>query len=251
VGQGDVEVLAAGPASAVVVDAGPDPAAADACLTRLGVRSVPLLVLSHVHLDHVGGVEGVVRNRAVGAVLTSGYGLPALGARLVAEAARRHRIPVVAVGPGAVYRAGDVRLEVIGPVRVFTGTRSDPNNNSLVLRADVRGLSVLLTGDVEHDAQQTLLAAGAPVRVDVLKVPHHGSSFSDPAFLDAVRPRVALVEVGRDNDYGHPSTAVVGRLSRAGVRVLRTDVDGDLAVLSRGEQVWVAVRGPQRSARSP
>jgi competence protein ComEC len=251
VGQGDVEVLRAGPAAAVVVDAGPDAAAADACLSRLGVRTVPLLVLSHLHLDHVGGVAGVLRGRRVGAVLSSGYALPLPGARLLAEVTRQRGVPVLRVGPGAAYRVGDVRLEVVGPVRRFAGTRSDPNNNSLVLRADVGGLSVLLTGDVEHDAQDDLLARGVPRRVDVLKVPHHGSSFSDPAFLDATRPGVAIVEVGAGNDYGHPSPVVTARLARHGARVLRTDLDGDVAVLVRDGQIAVAVRGPARTARSP
>ncbi|HEY0358465.1 MAG TPA: ComEC/Rec2 family competence protein [Mycobacteriales bacterium] len=251
VGQGDVEVLRAGRDSAVVVDAGPDPRAVDACLKRLGVRSVPLLVLSHLHLDHVGGVAGVVRHRRVGAVLTGGFELPATGARLLAATLRRYPVPVVRTGPGAAYRVGDVRMEVIGPVRRFAGTRSDPNNNSLVLRADVRGVSVLLTGDVEHDAQQAMLARGLAGRVDVLKVPHHGSSFSEPAYLDAARARVALVEVGAGNDYGHPDAAVVARLRADGARVLRTDLDGDVAVVSHGRRLSVVVRGPQQNARAP
>jgi competence protein ComEC len=256
VGQGDVEVLRAGPGAAVVVDAGPDPHAVDACLRRLAVRTVPLLVLSHLHLDHVGGLAGVLRNRVVGTVLTGVADLPATGARLLAETLRRYAtgryaIPVVRTGAGAAYRAGDVRLEVIGPVRRFSGTRSDPNNNSLVLRADVRGTSVLLTGDVEHDAQQAMLARGLTPSVDVLKVPHHGSSFSEPAFLDAVRSRVAVVEVGAGNDYGHPDAGVLARLRGDGARVVRTDRDGDVAVVSEGGRLSVVVRGPQHSARSP
>jgi competence protein ComEC len=251
VGQGDVEVLRAGPGSAVVVDAGPDAQAADACLSRLGIRAVPLLVLSHLHLDHVGGVAGVVRHRTVGAVLTGGFDLPATGARLLADTLRRYPIPVVRTGPGAAYRVGDVRMEVIGPVRRFSGTRSDPNNNSLVLRAEVRGISVLLTGDMEHDAQQAMLARGLAGAVDVLKVPHHGSSFSEPAFLDAVRPRVAVVEVGAGNDYGHPDAAVLAHLRGDGARVLRTDLDGDVAIVSVGRRLSVVVRGPQHAARSP
>jgi competence protein ComEC len=251
VGQGDVEVLRAGPGSAVVVDAGPDPRAADACLSRLGIRVVPLLVLSHLHLDHVGGVAGVVRNRRVGAVLMGRFDLPATGARLLASTLHRYPIRVVRTGPGAAYRVGDVHLDVIGPVRRFSGTRSDPNNNSLVLRADVHGLSVLLTGDVEHDAQEAMLARGMAGTVDVLKVPHHGSSFSAPAYLDAARPRVAVVEVGAGNDYGHPDAAVLARLRGLGARVLRTDLDGDVAVVVDGRQLSVVVRGPQQAARSP
>jgi competence protein ComEC len=251
VGQGDAEVLRAGPGAAVVVDTGPDPGPVDACLRRLGVSAVPLLVLSHLHADHVGGLQGALRGRAVGAIVTSGDDRPSAGSRALAGAVRRSGVPVLRAGPGAVYRAGDVRLEVLGPVRRFEGTRSDPNNNSLVVRADVAGLSVLLGGDVEHDGQQALLAAGAPLRADVLKVPHHGSAFSEPAFLDAAAAPVALVEVGAGNDYGHPSAVVVARLQRGGARVLRTDLDGDVAVVALDGRLAVAVRGPDHAARSP
>jgi competence protein ComEC len=233
------------------VDAGPDPGAADACLRRLGVRAVPLVVVSHLHMDHVAGVAGVIRNRTVGAVLTGQADLPPTGRRLLADTVRRYAIPVLRTGPGAVYRAGDVRIEVIGPVRTFSGTRSDPNNNSLVLRADVAGLSVLLTGDAELDAQQAMVARGLARTVDVLKVPHHGSSFSEPAFLDATRPRVALVEVGAGNDYGHPDAAVLAHLRARGARVVRTDLDGDVAVASDGGHLTVVVRGARPSGRSP
>jgi competence protein ComEC len=249
VGQGDTEVLRTGPGSAVVVDAGPDPGPVDSCLRRLGIRSVPLLVLSHAHLDHVGGVRGVLAGRAVGGVLTSGDEVASAGGRLLAAEVRRQGVPMLRAGPGAVYRVGDVRLEVLAPVRRFTGTRSDLNNNSLVLRADLAGMSVLLTGDIEHEGQRALLDAGVGVRADVLKVPHHGSTFSEPAFLDAVRPRVAVIGVGLGNDYGHPSGAVVARLGRAGARVLRTDLDGDVAVAVQAGRITVAVRGPARPRR--
>jgi competence protein ComEC len=251
VGQGDAEVLRAGPGAAVVVDTGPDPGPVDACLRRLGISTVPLLVLSHLHADHVGGLAGALRGRAVGAIVTSGDDLPTAGARILGETVRRFGLPVIRAGPGAVYRAGDVRLEVLGPVRRFVGTRSDPNNNSLVLRADVAGLSILLSGDVEHEGQRALLSTGAPLRADVLKVPHHGSTFSEPAFLDAATAPVALVEVGAGNDYGHPSAVVIARLQRSGARVLRTDLDGDVAVVTRGGRLAVAIRGPDRAARSP
>ncbi len=188
VGQGDALVLRAGEGSAVVVDAGPEPGPVNACLRRLGVKVVPLVLLSHPHVDHVGGIEGVLRDRRVGAVVTGTVGEPSAGERLVAKAARQRRVPTVAVTAGWEYRVGAVQLTVIGPERPFAGTRSDPNNNSLVVRATVRGVSILLAGDAEEEAQRALVSAGADVPVDVLKVPHHGSAYSDRTFLDATRP---------------------------------------------------------------
>jgi competence protein ComEC len=144
---------------------------------------------------------------------------------------------------------------VLGPGRPLVNARSDPNNNSLVLRATVGRHSLLLAGDAEEDEQQTLL--GEPVSVDVLKVSHHGSAFQSVQFLDAVRPSVALVSVGAGNVYGHPNLAVLDRLSRGGARVLRTDLSGDLAAVDTDGRLAVAVRGvgttggPGRSGPRP
>jgi competence protein ComEC len=138
-----------------------------------------------------------------------------------------------------------VRLEVLGPVQPVTGTRSDPNNNSLVLAVTTGGFRVLLTGDAETEEQLSLLAVDDPrlLRSDVLKVAHHGSAYQDEGFLEAVAPRVALVSVGVGNDYGHPSPVLLARLARGGARVMRTDLSGDLAVLRDGDgHLAVAVR---------
>jgi competence protein ComEC len=252
VGQGDAVVLPAGPGQAVVVDAGPEPVATDRCLSRLGVVRVPLLVVSHFHVDHVGGIDGVFRGRAVGAVLTTGFAEPAFGHTAVLNAARAHGAPVSVPTTGAAYGVGETRLAVLGPDHVLSGTRSDPNNNSLVLRATVRERVVLLAGDAETEEQGAVLAAaGTGLRADVIKVAHHGSAYQDDAFLDAVAPAVALVSVGAGNAYGHPNAAVLARLARGGTRVLRTDVSGDLAAVASGDGLAVVVRGPDAGRHPP
>ncbi|MGC4814921.1 ComEC/Rec2 family competence protein [Micromonospora sp. DT228] len=245
VGQGDAVVLPVAPGRAVVVDAGPEPGAVDGCLRRLGVREVPLLVVSHFHADHVGGVAGVFRGRRVGAVLTPSSTDPESGRDLVRAAATAGRSALLTTVAGARHPIGGVDLLVLGPPYPLAGTRSDPNNNSLVLRATVGGVRILLPGDAETEEQHALLTRAAPghLRADVLKVAHHGSAYQDPAFLDAVRPAVALVPVGAGNTYGHPNPSLLARLSRGGARVLRTDTDGDLAAVRAGPGLAVARRG--------
>jgi competence protein ComEC len=247
VGQGDTTVIPVGGGQAIVVDAGPDPAAADRCLRRHGVRAVPLLMVTHFHIDHVGGIEGVFRGRPVGAVVTTGWPEPAGGRQLVRRAASAGRTPVTPIGPGWARSVGGVRVEVLGPSEPQRGTRSDPNNNSLVLAISVNGVSMILAGDAEGEEQHALVRTVGPdgLRADVLKVAHHGSAFQDGEFLAVVDPTIALVSVGAGNGYGHPNLALLGRLTRDGARVLRTDLDGDLAVVvgSDGE-LSVVIRGP-------
>jgi competence protein ComEC len=243
VGQGDALVLRTGPSSAVVVDAGPDPPAVDACLDRLGIRAVPVVLLSHLHADHVAGLPGVLRGRRVGLVQVGPIDEPVEQRERVEQWVARAGVPLSRPGLGEVRAAGSARWTVLAPARTYRGTRSDPNNASLVLRAEVDGVRILLTGDVEPEAQADLVERRIDVRADVLKTPHHGSAHQDLAFLDAVGARVALTSVSADNTYGHPSPLTMAHLAGRGALSFRTDLHGSIAVLRRdGELVVVGSR---------
>lgn len=238
VGQGDASVLSVGPGQAVVIDAGPDPPRIDGCLDRLGVRAVPLLILTHPHADHIDGVPGVRHGRAVGMVMTSPltYGKKR---RLIPGKALR------APTAGQEWRLGNLTLTDLGPVEAspFLISRSDStgvNNASLVMVARRPGLSVLLTGDIEAEAQRSLVSR-VP-RVDVLKVPHHGSSSQHPAFLAAAHAPISIASMGRDNDYGHPAPSTVSLLRRLGTRLYRTDRNGDIAITRTPQGLAVTTR---------
>jgi competence protein ComEC len=231
VGQGDAVVLSDGPGEAVVVDTGSDPDAVDRCLRRLGIARVPLLVLTHFHADHVEGVPGVLRGRDVGMVVVSPLAEPAGEERRVrrwlAESGAGERV----AAPGDAWSVGGVRLRVVWPTRLVLGQGSDPNNASVAMVADVGGTSVLLDGDLETAAQDAVIASGGLEHVDVVKVPHHGSAKQSAGWAATTRPAVALIGVGRDNDYGHPSPGTVAAYLRVGALVGRTDLDGDVAVV--------------------
>lgn len=231
VGQGDATVLEAGPGSAVVVDAGPDPVLVDRCLRRLGVTRVPLLVLSHFHADHVEGLAGVLRGREVGTIVVSPLGEPPAEERRVERWSADDGVPWRVAAPGDRWTVGDVRLRVVWPQRIVRGEGSDPNNASVAMLAEAGGVSVLLGGDLETAAQELVLAAGGVARVDVVKVPHHGSERQASGWASTARPRVALIGVGVDNDYGHPAARTVAAYRAVGAVVGRTDLDGDLAVV--------------------
>ncbi|MCP2338810.1 competence protein ComEC [Actinomadura rupiterrae] len=227
VGQGDGLVLAAGTGRGVVVDAGPDPDVMDGCLSRLRVREVPLLVLTHPHADHIDGVPGVLHGRRVGLVLVTPLGFGR-------EARFTGRTPMRPALPGETWRIGDLGLSVLAPMpskpRLTPGDDGTTMNNaSIVLVATRPGFSALLPGDVETEAQQALVSA-VP-HVQVLKVPHHGSRSQHRAFLAAAHASIGLISVGKNNDYGHPSPVTVALLQHLGIRVLRTDQQGDIAVV--------------------
>nr|WP_241901423.1 MBL fold metallo-hydrolase [Nocardioides houyundeii] len=228
---------------------GPDPRPVDACLRRLGVEQVPLLVLTHFHADHVDGLAGVLSGRTVGEVDVSPLAAPA-------SAALDVRRQLEAVGARPVLaphlqprRVGEVRLQQVWPP---PGQPADPvtgdgaNDASVVLVAEVRGVRVLLTGDVEPTAQAGLADVVGGLQVDVLKVPHHGSRHQDEHFLTGLGAEIALVSVGADNDYGHPAPGLVRLLEMSGMQVLRTDLAGDVWVLEDGGRVSTLTRGPER-----
>jgi competence protein ComEC len=253
VGQGDGSVLPLGGGAAIVVDTGPEPTAIDGCLRRLGINRVPLLVLTHFHEDHVGGLAGVFDGRDVGAMLVSPFDDPAAGYRDVLKTATADHIPVSVPTIGEVLTYGPVRLTVLGPVARVTGTRSDPNNNSLMIRADEAEERLLLTGDAEIEEQTEVLATvgAAALKADVLKMPHHGSAYQDWPFLAAADPAAVFVSVGVDNEYGLPSVSALDRLAAGGARVLRTDESGDLAAVLTSAGLGVSMRGRQPGRRPP
>lgn len=237
VGQGDAMVLAAGAGEGVVVDAGPDPRLADRCLHDLGVTRVPLLLLTHFHADHVRGLPGVLRGRAVGAIQTTSLDEPPEQAAFVRGTAAVARVPLMRAAPGERRRIGPLDWRVLWPVGGVTAAPEpeEPNDASVTLFVRTGGLTLLLLGDLEPPAQQGLLRQyPALPRVDVLKVAHHGSAHQDPALLRSAHPRLALVSVGKDNPYGHPAARTVDALRAGGAVVLRTDLDGAIAVTGSG-----------------
>jgi competence protein ComEC len=249
VGQGDGLVLNAGAGHAVVVDTGPDPTAMRRCLGRLHVTALPVVVLTHFHADHVDGLPGVLGDHAVGEIEVTGTREPAAGAAEVDRWAAAAGVPLRVPTYGEVRRVGDLTWQVLGPERPPDPSESHgeegsvANNASLVLLVDVRGIRILMSGDMEPEAQQQLALAVPDLNVDVLKVPHHGSRYQDPELLAGLDARLAVVSVGADNDYGHPAGSTIDVLRAAGMVVRRTDRDGDIAVVVRDGRLAVRSRG--------
>jgi competence protein ComEC len=242
VGQGDALALNAGHGTAVVVDAGPDPALVNRCLSRLRVKRVPVLVLTHFHADHVDGLAGVMNGRRVGSVEVSGFREPTTGAALVADISRRHHVPVSVATVGEVERVGQVTLRVIGPASPDPPASDNPNDASVVMTADIDRVRILLAGDAQTEEMDDLLRTGADLRCDVYKVAHHGSANVDPRFVAATHARLAVISVGRNNDYGHPAPRALHELERLHATVRRTDRDGTILIDEHAGHLTVVTR---------
>ena len=247
VGQGDALALNAGGGRVVVVDVGPEPRAVDRCLDDLGADAVPVAVLTHFHDDHVSGLPALVGRRRPEELVVSPLAAPAAGAAAVASWARAAGVPVRVAAVGEVRRLGPLTWQVIGPPDRFatgdTPTEGSPANNaSVVLLVEAQGTLLLLTGDMEPEAQQAMAESLPSLGVDVLKVPHHGSRHQDAGFLTGLGARLAVVSVGQENTYHHPSSETLRLLEQAGALVRRTDESGDVAVLVREGQLSVRVR---------
>jgi competence protein ComEC len=247
VGQGDALVVRAGSSAGIVVDAGPDPPAVDACLSRLEVSQVPLVVLTHFHADHIDGLAGVLDGRQVGAIASTRVLDPTEGVADVLATAEAQGLAVAAATQGLTRDVGDVHLQTLWPtpgaMLSGSGDGSLANDASVVLLVEVQGVRILLTGDVEPPGQAALARWLPEIDIDVLKVPHHGSRYQDLEWLTSLDAETALVSVGADNYYGHPSTEVLDALAAGGAEVHRTDLEGDLLVVPGSGGIEVHTRG--------
>lgn len=238
VGQGDAVLLRSAEGEGVLVDAGPDPSRVDRCLHDAGVDRLPAIVLTHFHADHVNGLPGAMRQRSVGTVLVTPILEPATDVRDVSEWTRGMRVSTISAGDTRVI--GDVSWRALWPARRIDAG-SVPNNASVVLDVVVAGQRVLLTGDVEREAQADLLARLHDF--DVVKVPHHGSGNQSPDLPDRAPAPIALISVGTGNPYGHPAQKTIDAWAGTGSLVMRTDLSGDLAVVRTPTGPAVVARG--------
>jgi competence protein ComEC len=239
VGQGD-SVLLETASARVLVDEGPPEADVAGQLRSLGVRSLSAMVLTHPERDHVGGAASVLRHLRVGTVLDPELAATGPDHDEALVAARERRVPVREVRAGSVLKVGGLVLRVLSPDDAGLPSEN-PNLNAVVIVASYGELDVFLPADAESEVTARLRLPP----VEILKVAHHGSA--DPGLEDelrALRPRIAVISAGRNNEYGHPRPETLAALGTVpGLAVYRTDRDGRIVVESDGRGLRVRTGG--------
>ncbi|HYG81651.1 MAG TPA: MBL fold metallo-hydrolase [Pyrinomonadaceae bacterium] len=244
VGQGDSILIIAPGGKSVLVDAG-TPGSGRVVLDamrRYNVGQLDLMVATHAHADHIGGADEVLRRTKVSAVLDSRVPATTKNYEDFLEAVDQSGAKYIAAQPGQKFDlGGGAVMTVLAPLQPFfrkdelRSGANEPNANSVVTRLDYGDFSMLLTGDAEAETEERLMASGANIRAKILKVGHHGSRYASSAkFLREGGFERAVVSNGAENRYGHPSHDALDRFRQLGMKLNRTDLEGEVTIVSRG-----------------
>jgi len=231
VGQGDSELIRLPHGMTMLVDGGPDFKVVSE-LDRLFKSNnfyIDLVFITHPQTDHFAGLIHVLSKYAVGGIIFNGRTSESKEWKVLMKLVEEKKIPLITVLAGDVIRFEDSVISILSPMSKFL-TSGEPNDGSVVLKISTSKTSILLTGDITSKIERELVEkySNNELGVDVLKIPHHGSKYSSTKdFLKAVQPKVAIIEVGGSNSYGHPNPETLGRITESGIaKIFRTDSNG-------------------------
>jgi competence protein ComEC len=241
VGQGDSELIQFNGKN-VLIDGGTQDMGprVKSYLWSQGVSSLDLVVATHPHSDHIGGLLTVLNDFTVGQVLDSGQTHTSQTFENYLNLIDQKNIPFSTAERGQTIDLDpSIEIEVLSPPAAHFA--DDLNQNSIVLKVTYDNVSFLLMADAGIEAEDSIMAAGYDLNSTVLKVGHHGSSSSSsPVFLSRVMPASSIIEVGSGNDYGHPTQQTLSALQSISSRVYRTDLDGTVVVSTDGQTYSVS-----------
>ncbi len=234
IGQGDASLILTDEA-AVLVDCGTlEQSYIVLDYVKKYTDKIDLFVFSHAHDDHMGGAANIINSITVDEVLMTSYASDAVFFEKALDAIEEHDVAVTEALPGGTYTEADVEIKVFAPVKDY----EDHNSNSIIMRVEVDGSSVMYTGDAEHRTERDAIEKFPyGMKSDILKVGHHGSSTStSEEFYDAVSPKYGVISCGEGNSYGHPHREIKSLFTERGLEYYRTDLVGDVVfVVENGE----------------
>jgi len=235
VGQGDSQLVHLPGGAKILIDSGPDGKVLRELGRALpgGDRYIDLLLLTHPEADHIGGFVDILKRYEVGAVLLTGRGKDTDTWREFKKILSDKKIPAISLREGDRVSQGESRFDILSPGPEYMASAA-LNDTSIVSLLTSRSASFLFTADIDENLERHL-AEKYDLRADVLKVAHHGSKYSSSEeFLREVSPKIAVIQVGKGNSYGHPTKEALSRLGATGATVYRNDADGGVAVLADG-----------------
>jgi len=233
IGQGDSSLIITPNKKTILIDTGTKSSSNILIeyLKRQGVDTIDVLVSTHPHSDHIGGAVDIMDNFKVNQVLDSGFVHTSKTYENYLEKIDEKDIPFSVVKSGDTFNLDGLNVKILNPLE----PKEDANNSSIVMRVEYGDFSCLFTGDIEEKSEIEIINNNHFIQSVVLKVAHHGSdTSSSQIFLEKVMPDVSIIEVGKDNPYGHPSKRVLDRLNIIKTEVFRTDLDGTIIIKSDG-----------------
>ena len=244
VGQGDAILIKAPSGQNILVDGGSDKTVIKRLAENLPFydKQIDLMILTHPHDDHVTGLIDVLKRYEVKRILYTGVVHNAPNYLAWLKLVLSKKVPLTIIDKEQVINLGaGAELKILYPEEsLLNKTLADLNDSSIIIKLIYGQSKFLFTGDAGLEVEKKLIAAGADLSAEVLKVGHHGSQYStSEEFLEKVNPRLAVIEVGKDNDFGHPSLRIIKRLERDGAEIFRTDLNGTVKIISDGLKIEV------------
>jgi competence protein ComEC len=247
VGQGDAIFIETPQHHQILIDGGPD----TTVLSKLQKlmpkqdRSIDLVMLTHPEKDHFAGLLEVLKRYKIDYVLWTGVARDTPEYKewiLLLELSEKKGTKVIIVEKGQEILVGNVIIDILYPKESLAGQelKNTSNDSGVVFRLVFEKNSFLFTGDISSKIEKEIVEENSDIISNVLKVAHHGSKYSTPdELLNSVKPQIAVISVGKNNTYGHPTPEVLQKLDKFGIKVLRTDIDGDIEIVSDGETIKI------------
>ena len=244
VGQGDCIIIRTPMKKTILIDGGGSPFGTYDVgemilvpyLLKNGINKVDLMIVSHVHDDHIGGLYKVLTYLSNDAVLVGKQPEPTENFLKLIQICKEKNIQILSLSKGdSILFEKGLQLNILHPSdKLIANSRDDLNNNSLVLLLQYMQYKMLFTGDIEAEAERELVEKYPHLKVDLLKIPHHGSRYStEDEFLELVSPALAVIQVGRNN-FGHPHEEVVEKIKEKNIELFRNDINGAIIITVDG-----------------
>ena len=208
-------------------------------LSKSGIKKLDVVVGTHPHEDHIGGMDQIIDSFEIGKVIMPETSNNTKSFESVLDSIDRKGLKINGAVAGQTFKLGGAEIIVLGPVE---NNYEDLNDSSVVLKLIYGKRAFLFTADAGIDAESDIINSGVDLKADVLKVGHHGSKYSTSSeFLELVNPEFGAISVGDGNDYKHPADDTIKRLNEAGVEIYRTDKNGTIVFTSDGDTLNIKI----------